>query len=1022
LTNSVRYSDHLDKVFDTARNQKPAQKAAADDIAFLQSKRETREAQNRAKQQETKKVTGGRRIIDRLAAGKEDSRETKSSSRSRRTRSSSDIFEEDEIPATSKAQGIHSSDFYGTGKTTQSNVAASHGTRASTRLSDKDYKPFQTFRERTPSPERWTAVHPNWDKNFWYRSIVHPLQGKNQATVELQDIERLDEGEFLNDSLIGFYLRLLETRLQDDRPELAKRVYFFNTFFYTRLTSSGTKGKGINYAAVERWTSRVKLLDYDYIIVPVNENTHWYVAIICNAPKLLPRNSEDVESSQSQDISAKSEEHKIAVGENKSTRSSPSSAKHLPTTTPEAEVNTQIEGMSLEDKPTAKEETRAPKNKPDDDPKEALNNKMELDDEDSWPETNEDGALKQAPVVGVSERDRRGPPADEAKEVGTAATTITSDISTAATPKTAPIKKGKRKSTPGPRKYSIDEPRIITFDSFDQGHSATCTNLKQYLVAEAKAKLNIDIDPPAQIGMTAKNIPKQHNFCDCGLFLLGYVETFLKKPDEFIHGILQNQVDVELKWPEAPEMRNNIRNIIFKLQKDRMTEPEKLRYENDLAEKAEKEKVLKEKAERARAEKAKAEREKAEREKAEKAKALAEEEALRRSRASSVAKPVSRDASDGAETFPHRTVPEKNQRGSEKFPRSDVDRQQKAKLSKALKPDPDVYTVEDDSPKAPQPTETRDGTISKLIQNTAKGFFSLWPGGKIGSGCKSSLHQPSNSHLGVEEVLQKVDSSSHPRARAFQSDLQDFDIKQSVETRDDDIQNVQGQPPNSNHFEIPDTPEKGEHDQVPPTPVPESRMRDTNRNIVSPSPEAGQHPPSPILGNAEHIANNRVSASTHSRLSIESEFNGFEDEDPIDLINTDPAPKKTLIVIGDSQASEDEEMLLDHADHRGPTAVPSPRLLTSSPASSPTLEASSKKKPFSGRSAPPSPVMRHELRRKPMTSPTRAPKRKFMADSQDDRDSNRHRLRPSPFALDSSDRAVIGRHGQKQALHTYFDI
>jgi Ulp1 family protease len=978
-----------------------------DDIAFLQGKREIREAQNRAKQQETKKVTGGRRIIDQLAAGKEDSRETITSSRSRRTRSSSDVFEEDDIPATFKMPGIDSSDFYARGKTAQSNIAASHGTRSSARLSDKDHKPFQTFRERTPSPERWTALHPNWDKNFWYRSIVHPQQGKNQATVEFQDIERLDEGEFLNDSLIGFYLRLLETRLQDDRPELAKRVYFFNTFFYTRLTSSGTKGKGINYAAVERWTSRVKLFDYDYIIVPVNENTHWYVAIICNAPKLLPRNSEDVESSQSQEISAKSEEeHKIAFGEIKSTRSSPSSAKHPPTTTPDSEVNAQVEGMSLEDKPSAKEENGGPEKKPEDDLKEGLNDKMELDEEeDSWPEVNEDGTPKRTPVVGISGTDRDGAPADEGKKVEPAAITITSDIPTA-TPKSAPIKKGKRKSTPGPRKYSINEPRIITFDSFDAGHSATCTNLKQYLVAEAKAKLNIDIDPPAQIGMTAKNIPKQNNFCDCGLFLLGYVETFLKKPDDFIHGILQNQVDVELKWPEAPEMRNNIRNIIFKLQKDRMTEPEKRRYENDLAEQAEKEKVLKEKAEKARAEKAKA---------------LAAEEALRRSRASSVAKPVSREASGGAEISPHRTIFEKNQRGSEKLTRSDVDRQQKAKLSTPLNTDKDVYMIEDDSPKVSKPTETRDGTISKIFSNTSKRFMKIWAGSKIGSGCKSSLQLPPDSDLGAEGVSQNMESGNRPGAQAFQPDLQDFDfdIKQSIETRDEDIRDVQAKAPNPNPIEIPDSPEKEEHHHSHPVSVPETSNRRTGRIFESPSPEGNQYP-SPLLGNGQHIATPRKVVSPQPRRSVESEFNGFDD-DPVELINTDLAPKNTPLVIGDSQASEDEEMLLDNTDHRGPTVVPSPRLLTSSPAPSHTLEASSKKKPVSGRSAPSSPIMRHELRRHPMTSPSRVLKRKSMADSQDERDSIPHPSRQAPYFRDSSDSAIVGHHLRKQPQHIRFD-
>jgi hypothetical protein len=190
---------------------------------------------------------------------------------------------------------------------------------------------------------------------------------------------------------------------------------------------------------------------------------------------------------------------------------------------------------------------------------------------------------------------------------------------------------------------------------------------------------------------------------------------------------------------------------------------------------------------------------------------------------------------------------------------------------------------------------------------------------------------------------------------------------------------------------------------------------------LSPSPEAGQHPPSPVLGNAEHIANQNVSASTRSAPSIESEFNGFDDDDDqIDLIKTDLASKQTPIVIRDSQASEDEEMLLDNTGHLGPTAVPSPRLLTSSPASSPTLEASSKKKPFSGRSAPSSPVMRHELRRNPMTSPTRALKRKYMADPQDERDSIPHPARQAPYFRDSSDSAIVGHRLRKQPQHIRF--
>ena len=41
------------------------------------------------------------------------------------------------------------------------------------------------------------------------RSLVFPIEGtrKTQTTVDYGDLERLKDGEFLNDNLISFYLR-----------------------------------------------------------------------------------------------------------------------------------------------------------------------------------------------------------------------------------------------------------------------------------------------------------------------------------------------------------------------------------------------------------------------------------------------------------------------------------------------------------------------------------------------------------------------------------------------------------------------------------------------------------------------------------------------------------------------------------------------------------------------------------------------------------------------------------------------
>eukprot|EP00043_Microstomoeca_roanoka_P012997 m.126838 g.126838 ORF g.126838 m.126838 type:complete len:109 (-) comp15644_c1_seq3:66-392(-) len=33
--------------------------------------------------------------------------------------------------------------------------------------------------------------------------------------------------------------------------------------------------------SVRRWTKKVNLLQKDFLVVPINEDCHWYVAIIC---------------------------------------------------------------------------------------------------------------------------------------------------------------------------------------------------------------------------------------------------------------------------------------------------------------------------------------------------------------------------------------------------------------------------------------------------------------------------------------------------------------------------------------------------------------------------------------------------------------------------------------------------------------------------------------------------------------------------------------------------------------------
>lgn len=427
-----------------------------------------------------------------------------------------------------------------------------NGTRASLRSAErpKSYKP--TSEARSPSPERWSEVNRDWEKN-WEKSVVYPKSGKKTATVDKQDIYRLDNGEFLNDNLIMFYLLWLEQQ----HPELATRVYVHNTFFYASLTKAAKGKKGINYEAVERWTAKVDLLSYDYIIVPVNENTHWYVAIICNAPRLL--NMEIKQSPQPIEEGVQSEQDREIESRSASKLTTPSKS---PQSTPMRSVSdkdeTGVDDSFGELSLAHGKEIETP---------------IDLEPATHFPPINH----------GLSSASLEMDPDDTA--VDKSATNVI-DLAQSSSPpaKSNSVAKGKR--IPPIRTYDSKQPRIITFDSLALKHSNTCVNLKDYMVAEIKAKKSMSITPPKPIGMAAKTqdkdsatgrylgkgLPVQGNFCDCGVYLLSYIEEFFERPDSFIEDIMENKYEVDGDRNDAPAFRTKIRDILLELQKEQVQE------------------------------------------------------------------------------------------------------------------------------------------------------------------------------------------------------------------------------------------------------------------------------------------------------------------------------------------------------------------------------------------------------------------------------------------------------------------
>ena len=61
-------------------------------------------------------------------------------------------------------------------------------------------------------------------------------------------------------------------------------------------------------------------------------------------------------------------------------------------------------------------------------------------------------------------------------------------------------------------------------------------------------------------------VPRQPNHCDCGVFLMQYVETFLGNPDKYLP-LLVNKEDHPQEWFKGSLIKNK-RSEIKKLSED----------------------------------------------------------------------------------------------------------------------------------------------------------------------------------------------------------------------------------------------------------------------------------------------------------------------------------------------------------------------------------------------------------------------------------------------------------------------
>lgn len=325
----------------------------------------------------------------------------------------------------------------------------------------------QSQRERSESP---ISVEPRRVGPPWTNALLYPATGK-RSMVTWDDLAKLEDKEFLNDSIVDLFIRYLQNNIS---PDIVKKMHFFSTFFYERLTARSKRQ--IDYDAVKNWTKTINIFTRDYIVIPICENAHWYVMIVCN-PKALGEEEAKAESESETGI------------------------VH----------NTSHEVDSVEN-----------------DTKDILKSDLDL-------ERSQEGLF------------------------------IYSDDETAMTPRRR--KAGRKSRSHTRKKYDTNAPVIITLDSLDIPRSTTAGLIKDYLIQEGKTR-NKEIEKGSIQGMSAKDIPHQPNWYDCGIYLCMYLEQFMADPPKFIESLLQREKSIA--WPKrlkSADLRQRLYDTFVELHK-----------------------------------------------------------------------------------------------------------------------------------------------------------------------------------------------------------------------------------------------------------------------------------------------------------------------------------------------------------------------------------------------------------------------------------------------------------------------
>ncbi|KAK8846833.1 hypothetical protein IAR55_005921 [Kwoniella newhampshirensis] len=430
--------------------------------------------------------------------------------------------------------------------TSQTKLNFDKAPRRSSRLSETRATPDASKNAAEAAATRGMLT----DKNELY--FPYPPKGKADVNITHGDAQRLQEGEFLNDTLLEFGLRHVMDQLDE---EMRRTVHLFNSFFYDKLSNKSKKSKPSEaswpaYESVKKWTKGKDIFSKSIVVVPINENYHWYLAVIVNPGAALKATSPPEHGSHVRSATLPSQ--------------APVDDVSVPGVThennPPASVSAESEVDNLESRSASPRASSTDLNPLDDnvDTADGCDSTMMSHDpidciDDSEPEFEAANTTEMQDVeVAVEDMslDEKENESEKQDSIGTGRPILTPTVIAAQkqqeiflsgqvpSDETTTVKK---KTQQKPDVKIINDSGytgtwIITFDSLGGAHKSVSRTLNLWLQFEALDKRGVTI--PADVAEYWEGrVPQQPNFYDCGLYVVHYARQLLLQPNEVLRFI-----------------------------------------------------------------------------------------------------------------------------------------------------------------------------------------------------------------------------------------------------------------------------------------------------------------------------------------------------------------------------------------------------------------------------------------------------------------------------------------------------